>query len=83
MALAAEVERNSPVAEAAILNSMCCPPRDPFKMSAQEPLLKSEKGEGDERRQRPKENSFRQWLLSCEEDLCPQNLNLNCRVEQK
>ena len=54
MALRADVERFSPVTEAAILNGICCPPQDPFKLSAQEPLLKAQKEEGDEV-QRPKE----------------------------
>ena len=52
MVLRAEMERNSPVTEAAVLNGICCPPQDPFKMSARE--LKEQKGEGDEVRQRPK-----------------------------
>ncbi len=57
MALRADVEleRNSSVPEAAILNGICCLPQDPFKLSAQEPLLKSQKQEGDEVRQRPEE----------------------------
>lgn len=51
MVLRADTERTSPVTEAAILNGICCPPQDPFRLSAPEPLLKSQKGGGGEVRQ--------------------------------
>lgn len=43
MALTADVKRSSPVTEAAFLNGICCPPQDPFKLSAQELLLKPQR----------------------------------------
>lgn len=45
MALTAVVEGSSPVTEAAILNGICCPPQDPFKLLAQELLLKPQRRE--------------------------------------
>lgn len=83
-ALTADKDRQSPVMEAAILNGICCPPQDTFKLSAQEPLLKSqrEKLMKKDREQRSvKKLQSRYWPLYCVEDLSPQNLN--CRKEQK
>lgn len=39
------MEWKSPATEAAILNGICCPPQDSFNLSAQESLLKAQKGE--------------------------------------
>lgn len=65
MVLRADMERNSPVIETAILNGICCPAQDPFRLSAQEPRLKSQKGEGDEVRQTPKDcRRALQWTMA-------------------
>ena len=65
IALTAEVQRNSQVTEAASLN---CSPQDLFKLSAQEPLLKSQRRkvmnrDGDQRGAQELHNTH--WPLYC------------------
>lgn len=70
MALTADMKRNSPVTEAAFLNGICCPPQDPFKLSAQELLLKPQKREvmKRDRDHSAKAPSRRHWLLYSVDD---------------
>lgn len=73
---------SSPVTQPAILNGVCCPPQEPFKLSAKEPPMKAQKKKGDEVKRRPQEcREASEWTVSVE--VCGGFMSLESDLKQR